>query len=110
MAYDVELAERVRRRLADVDGVTEKKMFGGLAFLVDGSMAVTARHSGHLMVRVPKERTADVLREPGVGEVVMRDRPMNGWVDIDPAVVDSDAALGAWVDRGVAAARSASSG
>ena len=102
MAYDVELAERVRRRLADVDGVTEKKMFGGLAFLVDGSMAVTARHSGHLMVRVP--------REPGVGEVDMRDRPMNGWVDVDPAVVDSDAALAGWVDRGVAAARSASTG
>ena len=108
----MELAERVRRCLAEVDGVTEKKMFGGLAFLVDGSMAVTARNGDHLMVRVPKDQTSDVLREPGVSEVVMRGRPMNGWVDVDPAVVDADAdaALATWVDRGVAAARAASSG
>jgi TfoX/Sxy family transcriptional regulator of competence genes len=108
MAYDLELAERVRDCLAHLEDVTEKKMFGGLAFLVGGSMAVAAGSDGQLMVRLPKDETAAALEGEGVSEVVMRGRPMRGWVDVDAGVLD-EPALDAWVRRGADAARLAAS-
>ena len=107
MAYDEQLAERVRDSLAHLGDVTEKRMFGGLAFLVGGAMAVTSSGEGGLMVRVGKERTEQLLDLPGVEAVVMRDRPMRGWVRVDTTELADDADLERWVATGVRAARAA---
>jgi hypothetical protein len=104
MAYDPELADRIRDCLADREDVTEKAMFGGLAFLVAGSMAVTASGQGGLMVRVAPEDTESLLELPGVEEVVMRGRSMRGWVRVATDQVAREADLEAWVHRGVTAA------
>jgi TfoX/Sxy family transcriptional regulator of competence genes len=98
----------VRDCVAHLEDVTEKKMFGGLAFLVGGSMAVAAGSDGQLMVRVRRDETAAALEREGVSEVVMRGRPMRGWVDVDAGALE-ETALDAWVRRGVDAARLASS-
>jgi len=105
MAYDRELAERVRDSLAHLEDMTEKKMFGGLAFLVGGSMAVAAANAGQLMVRLPKDQVPDALEAEGVTEVVMRGRPMRGWIYVDTSALASETALDAWIERGVEAAR-----
>ena len=101
MAYDEDLADRLRVALQDVDGVTEKKMFGGLAFLVNGHMAVAASGQGGLLLRCPPERTESLLREPGVGPFEMRGREMDGWLRVDPGAVTSDDVLARWVAVGV---------
>jgi TfoX/Sxy family transcriptional regulator of competence genes len=108
MAYDETLANRVRSLVSAEDGVTEKRMFGGLALLLDGRMAVVIRGKGGLMVRVESGSLAKALGEPGASEAVMRGRPMTGWVVIEPSAVDRAADLRRWVKRGVTAARSAS--
>jgi TfoX/Sxy family transcriptional regulator of competence genes len=106
VAYDVELAERIRELLAG-EPVTEKKMFGGLAFLLNGNMSVAASGQGGLMVRVDPDETADLLGEPGAAEFDMGGRgPMKGWLRVGPEVLDDDETLGAWVSRGVSYARS----
>ena len=101
MAYDEELAERIRALLADQPGVTEQRMFGGLAFLIGGNMAVAASGQGGLMVRVDPEEAEALEREPHARPMEMRGRPMRGWLR-----VDAEAALEPWVQRGVAYARS----
>ncbi len=105
MAYDVELAERVRERLGVDPSVTEKRMFGGLAFLVDGQMAVAVSSQDGLMVRVPREETDEVRALPHVGAMVMKDRPVQGWVLVAPDGCASDADLDEWVERGVETVR-----
>jgi TfoX N-terminal domain len=102
VAYDEELADRVRGLIGDEAGVVEKRMFGGLAFLVDGNMAVGASGQGGLMVRVDPAATDELLRDPAARPFEMRGRPMNGWLRVDPA---GDADLSTWVARGVAYAR-----
>jgi len=105
MAYDEALAERIRAMLPD-EPVVEKKMFGGLAFLVGGNMSVAASGQGGLMVRVDPGQTEALLREPGAAEFEMAGRgPMKGWLRVSTEVLDDDA-LQAWVDRGVGYARS----
>ncbi|HET6817870.1 MAG TPA: TfoX/Sxy family protein [Mycobacteriales bacterium] len=104
MAYDEALAERVRAMLPD-EPVTEKKMFGGLAFLVGGNMSVAASGQGGLLVRVDPDETESLLREPGADLMEMRGRSMNGWLRVHPDVLDDDATLQRWVDRGVGYAR-----
>jgi hypothetical protein len=105
MAYDEALAERVRGMLPDVP-VVEKKMFGGLAFLLGGNMGVAASGQGGLMVRVDPDQTDSLLREPGATEFEMGGRgPMKGWLRVSADVLD-DETLQAWVDRGVSYARS----
>ena len=105
MAYDVELAERVRALLAG-EPVAEKKMFGGLAFLIGGNMSVAASGQGGLMVRVDPDDTEALLAEPGAAEFEMSGRgPMKGWLRVGAEVLDDDETLGAWVSRGVAYAR-----
>jgi hypothetical protein len=101
MAYDEELAGRLRAALDGQAGVVEKKMFGGLAFLVGGHMAVAASGEGGLMVRCEPDRTAELLAEPGVTPGEMRGRGMKGWLRVETAAVAEDAALGHWVDVGV---------
>jgi len=106
MAYDEELAERIRSLVQDEPGVAEKKMFGGLAFLINGNMAVAASGQGGMMLRVDPGRTEALLDEPLVQRVVMRGREMDGWLRIDPAAVATDEAFGSWVRRGLDYARS----
>jgi TfoX/Sxy family transcriptional regulator of competence genes len=106
MAYDEELAERMRE-LLDGEAVTEKKMFGGLAFLVGGNMSVSASGQGGLLVRVDPAQTEALLAEPGAEEFDMGARgPMKGWVRVSPDVLGEDETLDAWVKRGVAFAKS----
>ncbi|HET7529389.1 MAG TPA: TfoX/Sxy family protein [Mycobacteriales bacterium] len=104
MAYDEALAERIREAL-EGQAVVEKKMFGGLAFLVGGNMSVAASGQGGSLVRVDPDDSERLLAEPGVDEFVMRDRAMRGWLRVEPDVLD-EATLRAWVGRGVAYARS----
>jgi len=105
VAYDAELADRIRAALAG-EPVVEKKMFGGLAFLVGGNMSVAASGQGGLMVRVDPDETAALLREPGAAEFEMGGRgAMKGWLRVSADVLD-DGTLQAWVDRGVAYALS----
>jgi TfoX/Sxy family transcriptional regulator of competence genes len=105
MAYDEELADRIRGLIAR-DKPVEKKMFGGLAFLVGGNMSVAASGQGGLMVRVEPAETEALLAEPGAEELEMRGRSMQGWLRVHGPALDDDATLRAWVDRGVAYARS----
>ena len=105
MAYDEHLANRVREQLADEDAVREQAMFGGLAFLLGGNMAVCVSRDG-LMVRVGREQLDDAVERPHVRQWAMGGRPMKDWVMVGPAGVEADDALRAWVGRGVAFARS----
>ena len=105
MAYDQDLANRVREQLADEDAVTEKQMFGGIAFLLSGNMAVGVSRED-LMVRVGKDQSDDALAQPHTRVFDMTGRPMRNWVLVEPAGVESDAQLSAWIGRGVAFARS----
>jgi len=106
MAYDEELAARIGALLADEADVTEKRMFGGLAFLVGGHMAVAVSGQGGLMARVEPDQTDALLAQPGVRPFAMRGRELQGWLRVDDAGVASDTDLAAWVRRGVAYARS----
>ena len=101
MAYDEELAHRIREQLQDISGVTEMRMFGGLAFLVGGNMAVAASGQSGLMLRVPPDRTEQLAAEPHAGRFEMRGREMNGWLRVEAAGVESDEDLARWVDIGV---------
>jgi TfoX/Sxy family transcriptional regulator of competence genes len=103
MAYDEELAERVRELLAGEAGLTEKKMFGGLGFMVGGNMAVAASGQGGLLVRVDPSASYD---GPGVEPMVMRGKEMSGWLRVESDVVGTKKQLSTWVQRGVAYARS----
>lgn len=105
MAYDEELADRLRAALATEPGLTERRMFGGLAFLVDGRMAVAATDEG-LLLRCDPAETDVLAGEPHVGRFVMRGREMTGWLGVQAVAVAEDDALRSWVGRGVAYARS----
>jgi TfoX/Sxy family transcriptional regulator of competence genes len=102
MAYDEELADRIRALVAGADGLTEQKMFGGLAFLVNGNMAVAASGQGGILVRVDPEESARLVDATSAEEMVMRGRSMAGWLRVDPAEDE----LPQWVERGVSYARS----
>ena len=106
MAYDQDLANRVREQLAAQDAVTEKEMFGGIAFLLSGNMAVGVT-GADLMVRLGREAGEEAVEQPHISHPVMSNsRVMRNWVLVAPAGVGTDAELGAWVGRGVAYARS----
>lgn len=101
MAYDEALADRLREQLADAP-VTERRMFGGLAFLLAGNLAVAASGQGGLLVRVDPATSDDLLAEPGTDPFVMPGRPaMKGWLRVSGEVLDDDAVLAQWVDRGL---------
>ena len=106
MAYDEDLANRIRELIAAEPGVTEKKMFGGLAFLVGGNMSVAASGQGGLMVRVDPDETDALLAKPHAGPMEMRGRSMQGWLRVDAEGVRTKRQLEPWVKRGVAYARS----
>jgi TfoX/Sxy family transcriptional regulator of competence genes len=100
MAYDEGLATRVRELLGDRLGVTEKRMFGGLAFLLEGNMAVGVR-GDDLIVRVAAERADAALGEPHTRPFDITGRPMKGWLLVGPSGCDEDDDLRRWVDQGV---------
>ena len=106
MAYDEEFANRIREELADVNGITEKAMFGGLAFLLAGNMAVGIMSTGDLMVRVGAEGTEEALARPHTRLFEMRGRSMTGWVIVERDAVRTKRQLAPWVRRGTAFAAS----
>ncbi|HYV14934.1 MAG TPA: TfoX/Sxy family protein [Conexibacter sp.] len=105
MAYDEDLAHRIREQLADESGVTEKAMFGGLAFMLGGNMAVGII-GDELMVRVGPDAYEEALARPHTRVFDMTGRPMRGWVCVAADGVRTKRQVGAWVPRGVAFARS----
>jgi hypothetical protein len=106
MAYDEVLAERIRDVVQDEPGLTEQKMFGGLAFLIGGNMAAAASGQGGMLLRVDPAETESLVSEPHVDRFEMRGRSMNGWLRVEPAAVESEDDLERWVGLGVAYARS----
>jgi len=106
MAYDEELADRIRFIIGMDADVVEKKMFGGLAFLARGHMAVAASGQGGLLARVDPAETAALLAEAGVARMEMGGRSMDGWLRVEASVVEDDVHLRRWVERGLGYARS----
>jgi TfoX/Sxy family transcriptional regulator of competence genes len=106
VAYDEELAGRIRALAASEPGLTEQKMFGGLAFLVGGNMAVAASGQGGLLVRVDPEQSDDLVATTRARPMEMRGREMRGYLRVDAEDVRADADLEAWVERGLSYARS----
>lgn len=106
MAYDLELAERIRELVGTERGLTEQRMFGGLAFLLHGNMSVAASGQGGLLVRMDPDTAAELVDDRNVRPMVMRGREMLGWILVSPDAVADDAALAKWVARGVGYARS----
>ena len=101
MAYDEELADRIREALADQPGVVEKQMFGGLAFLIGGNMSVAASGQGGLLVRCDPEQTDALIEEPHASRMVMRGRAMDGWLRVDSDGVATKRDLERWARVGV---------
>lgn len=106
MAYDEDLANRVRELLADADGLSEMPMFGGLAFLLHGNMAVAVSSKGGLMLRCDPNELQRALARPHTGPMLMRGRPAKGWLRVEAAGVRTKRQLEPWVRRGVSFARS----
>ena len=106
MTYDEALADRIRELIAGEPDVTEQRMFGGLAFLVGGNMAVAASGQGGVLVRVDPDDTGSLLTKAHSHPFEMRGRPMRGWLRVDAEGVRTKRQLEPWVKRGVAYARS----
>ena len=100
------LANRIRALIGDEPNLSEKPMFGGLAYLVNGNMSVSASGKGGLLLRVPPEQTTALAKRPHANPFVMRDRPMEGWLRVEPAGVKTDKGLAPWVKLSVGFARS----
>ena len=105
MAYDEDLAHRVRELLAAEEGLSEMSMFGGLAFLLHGNMSLAASGQGGLLVRVDPAASEQALASPHARPMVMRGREMNGWLRVDPDGFRTKRQLAVWVRRGVEHAR-----
>jgi TfoX/Sxy family transcriptional regulator of competence genes len=105
MAYDEALAQRIRAALPDVPGATEKKMFGGIGFLVDGNMACGV-NGENLIVRIRPDAADAALAQPAVRVFDMTGRPMKGWIVVEPAGVQSADDLRYWIAQGIAFAQS----
>jgi hypothetical protein len=106
VAYDEDLAGRIRELIAAEPDVTEMRMFGGLAFLVGGNMSVAASGQGGLMVRVDPGESDELAAKPHAAPFEMRGRPMQGWLRVGAEGVRTKRQLEPWVRRGVAYARS----
>jgi hypothetical protein len=106
MAYDEELADRIRELVAGEPGLTEQKMFGGLAFLIGGNMAVAASGQGGVLVRVDPARSDELVATTNAEPMEMRGRQLAGWLRVRPEDVGTDDQLARWVDLGTTFARS----
>jgi hypothetical protein len=105
VAYDLELAERIREIVRHQDGVTEMRAFGGLAFMINGNMAVSASGQGGLMLRVDPDQNDTLLAKPHTRPFEMRGREMRGWLRVDSEGLRTKRDLERWVARGVSFAR-----
>ncbi len=105
MAFDADLADRIRELLGPIRGIDEKRMFGGLAFLVDGRMSVAVSKQGGIMVRVPPDETERLLTRAHVNPMVMAGRETRGWIRVEAEGVKTTRQLTDWVTRGVDYAR-----
>jgi TfoX/Sxy family transcriptional regulator of competence genes len=106
LASKEDLAARIRAALGDRDDVEEKKMFGGVGFMLAGNMAVAARRDGGLLVRIDPEESEQLTADSRVNRMVMRGREMAGWLTVDSAALEDDDAFREWLERGVAYAGS----
>jgi hypothetical protein len=106
MAYDEELADRIRWLIGYDPALTERKMFGGLAFLIRGHMAITVSRQGGVLVHVDPARAEDPIATTGATEAEMRGRPMPGWLRVTSADLVSDDQLERWIQLGTEFARS----
>jgi hypothetical protein len=106
VAYDEDLADRIRGLVGAEPGLTEKRMFGGLAFLIDGHMTVSASGQGGLLLRVEPAQTASLLQRPHAHPFVTRGREMDGWLRVDADGVRTKRQLERWVTRAVTYTRS----
>jgi TfoX/Sxy family transcriptional regulator of competence genes len=106
MAYDEELASRIRGLIGGEPGVTEQRMFGGLAFLVNGNMSVAASGQGGVLLRVDPDESESLIESSSATAFVMRGRPMRGWLRVDSGDVRDETELARWVELGVSFARS----
>ena len=106
MAYDEDLADRIRELVAKEKDLTEQRMFGGLAFLIGGNMAVAASGQGGILVRADPATSAKLVSTTKAQPMVMRGRAMDGWLRVDAEHVREKRQLAAWVRRGVTYARS----
>lgn len=106
MPYDVDLADRLRDLLSHQPGVTQKRMFGGLAFLIDGHLAVSASSQGGLLLRVNPAQSEALTADARASRFVMKGRQMSGWLRVDLDGSTSDDELARWVEHGVDYARS----
>jgi TfoX/Sxy family transcriptional regulator of competence genes len=100
MALDESLATRVRKKIGQRPDVVEKKMFGGVAFLINGNMSVGV-HGNELIVRIPPDETDVALKAPGTRVFDLTGRPMKGWLLVGRPAIDNAAGLGRWIKRGV---------
>jgi TfoX/Sxy family transcriptional regulator of competence genes len=105
VAYDAELADRIRELLSDERGVTEKRMFGGLAFLIGGNMAIAASGQGGLLVRADPARSDKLVATTPARPMEMRGRAMQGWLRVDSDDVRTKRQLSKWVTVGTRSAR-----
>jgi hypothetical protein len=106
MAYDQDLADRIRELVGGEAGLTEQKMFGGLAFLIGGNMAVAASGQGGVLVRVDPAQSEQLVATTGARPMEMRGREMQGWLRVDPEDVGTKRQLARWVTLGTTYARS----
>jgi TfoX/Sxy family transcriptional regulator of competence genes len=106
MAYDEQLAARIRELVRDEPGLTEKKMFGGLAFLVNGNMAIAASGQGGVLVRVDPEQSDELVAKTKAEPMEMRGRSMKGWLRVGDEDVRTKPQLRKWAELGTAYARS----
>jgi TfoX/Sxy family transcriptional regulator of competence genes len=106
VTFDQDLANRLRELLHSEKGLTEQRMFGGLAFLIGGNMAVSASGQGGLLLRVDPAKTQDLSRRPHAHPFVMRGREMDGWLRVDDEALGTKRQLERWVKLGVSYARS----
>lgn len=106
MAYDEELAVRIRELVAGESHLTEQKMFGGLAFLISGNMAIAASGQGGLLVRVDPAESDELVARTGAQPMEMRGRKMHGWLRVDAETVRMKGELAKWVELGTAYASS----
>jgi hypothetical protein len=106
VSFDEDLAARIRELVGGEAGLTEKQMFGGLAFLIGGNMAISASGQGGVLVRVDPAKSVQLAGRPHAQVAVMRGREMPGWLRVEPDGVRSKAQLQRWVQEGVGYARS----
>jgi TfoX/Sxy family transcriptional regulator of competence genes len=106
MAYDEDLANRIRELISAEPGLTEKRMFGGLAFLLNDHMSVAVSRQGGLMLRCDPAETEELRSKPHAGPMEMRGRVVDGWLRVEAEGVRTKRQLERWVARGIAYARS----